>query len=78
MTMLLKLNHYLSTTQISRVESSPSCKMLNYLLISSSHNEHALAYLLLYGDNILTDSTNTFLLNYVVEYVTSINVLTIR
>ena len=34
-------------------------------------NEDALTHLLLYGDNTLTDNTNTFLLNSVIEYITS-------
>ena len=34
-------------------------------------NEDALTHLLLYGDNILTDNKNTFLLNSVTEYITS-------
>ena len=72
--LLNPLSTIFSTAQISTMKS----KMLNYLLKSSNHNEHALTYLLLYGDKILTDSTNTFLLNYVIEYVTSTNVLTIR
>ena len=36
-----------------------------------SMNEDALTHLLLYGDNTLTDNTNTFLLNSVIEYITS-------
>ena len=36
-----------------------------------SKNEDALTHLLLYGDNTLTDNTNTFLLNSVIEYITS-------
>ena len=34
-------------------------------------NEDKLAHLLLYGDNTLTDNTNTFLLNSVIESTTS-------
>ena len=36
-----------------------------------SINEDALTHLLLYGNNTLTDKTNTFLLNSVIEYITS-------
>ena len=34
-------------------------------------NEDTLTHLSLYGDNTLMDNTNTFLLNYVIEYITS-------
>ena len=36
-----------------------------------SMNEGALTHLILYGDNILTDNTNAFLLNSFIEYITS-------
>ena len=42
-----------------------------------SKNEDALTRLLLYGDNTLTDNTNTFLLNSVIEYIISAKRLTI-
>ena len=34
-------------------------------------NQDVLTHLLLHGDNTLTDSTITFLLNSVIEYITS-------
>ena len=36
-----------------------------------SKNEDALKHLLFYGDSTLTDNTNTFLVNSVIEYITS-------
>ena len=36
-------------------------------------NEDMLTLLLLHGDNNLTDNTNAFLLNSVIEYITSTN-----
>ena len=36
-----------------------------------SMNKDALTHLLLYGNNTLTDNANTFLLNSVIEYITS-------
>ena len=36
-----------------------------------SMNEDALTHLFLYGDNALTDNTNTFLLYSVIKYITS-------
>ena len=36
-----------------------------------SMKEDALTHLLLYGNNTLTDNTNTFFLNSVNEYITS-------
>ena len=40
-------------------------------------NEDTLTHLSLYGDNTLMDNTNTFLLNYVIEYINQQNVLMI-
>ena len=34
-------------------------------------NEDALTHLLFYVDNTLTDNTNTFLLNSLIEYITA-------
>ena len=33
-------------------------------------NDDALTHLLLHGDNTSTDNTNTFLLNYFIQYIT--------
>ena len=44
-------------------------EMLTLNLLSM--NEDALAHLLIYGDNTLTDNTNTFFLNSVIECTTS-------
>ena len=46
----------------------------NVGIISSnfiSINKDALTHLLVYDDNILKDSTNTFVLNSIIEYITS-------
>ena len=54
------------------MKSSPP--QLNVRFINPNNlsmNEDALADLLLYGDNILTDYRNTYLLNSVTEYIAS-------
>lgn len=56
------------STSFSTAEISISI-INSYILLV---NEDAMTNLLLYDDNALTDTTNTFLLNSVLEYKTSI------
>ena len=65
-------NHYLlycSNFKNERQTLLQNVRNVNPSLLSM--NEDALTHLSLYGDNTLTDNTNTFLLNSVIEYITS-------
>ena len=64
--------HYLfhcSNFKNERQSLLQNVRIVNPNLIST--NKDVLTHLLLYGDNTLTDNTNTFLLNCVIEYKTS-------
>ena len=73
-------------SNVSAVTLNYSSSLLSFQTIKNvgivnpnllSMNEDALTHLILYGNNVLTDDTNAFLLNYAVEYITSTKRLTI-
>ena len=65
-------NHYLlhcSNFKNERFSLLQNVRIVNPDFLSM--NKDLLTHLLLYGDNTLTDNTNTFLLNSFIEYITS-------
>ena len=65
-------NHYL--IQCSNFKNESQSFLQNVRIVNPdllSMNEGVLTHLLLYDDNTLTDNTNTFLLNSVIENITS-------
>ena len=69
---IVSTKHYLphcSNFKNERQTLLQNFRIVNPKLLSMS--EDALTHLLLYGDNSLTDNTNTFILNSVIEYIIS-------
>ena len=69
---IVSTKHYLlrcSNFKNERQTLLQNVRIVNPDLLSI--NEDALTHLLLYGDNSLTDNTNTFILNSVIEYIIS-------
>ena len=67
-------------SNVSAVTLNYSSSLLSFQTIKNvgivnpnllSMNEDALTHLTLYGNNVLTNDTNTFLVNYAVEYITT-------